>query len=304
MGTSSKSEQFSKETKTEHLTKTAEVKKTFEENAFEEQSNSTMFTAQCTKPIYHKKENLSFPELDKLSQPPPALPPKTKIMHSPSRHVFSPTESLDSNGTGTASVKTVEFIPVKEKVKLIAAQQEELTRREEASNIQGSENVKHKGVRILPPSPVTVRKMSVEEELHHYDNVVSRTIPVTQVMEVTQKPERPPLPSESNYSIEQSISSSQTMMQESSISQVSSSSYKQEVETAQGVTIPGWEEKDQKNKDSFSTFNVDQTFYQLISETEQTASNDEILFSQLETAAVSQSFQSSSVTTQMTSTSY
>merc|ERR1711892_1149529 len=173
MGTSSKSEQFSKETKTEHLTKTAEVKKTFEENAFEEQSNSTMFTAQCTKPIYHKKENLSFPELDKLSQPPPALPPKTKIMHSPSRHVFSPTESLDSNGTGTASVKTVEFIPVKEKVKLIAAQQEELTRREEASNTQGSENVKHKGVRILPPSPVTVRKMSVEEELHLYDNVVS-----------------------------------------------------------------------------------------------------------------------------------
>merc|ERR1711892_1077714 len=53
--TSSKSEQFSKETKTEHLTKAAEVKKTFEnrfeENAFAEKSNSTMFTAQCTKPI-------------------------------------------------------------------------------------------------------------------------------------------------------------------------------------------------------------------------------------------------------------
>merc|ERR1711892_1050738 len=306
--TSSKSEQFSKETKTELLTKTAEVKTTFEnrfeENAFQAQSNTTMFTAQCTKPIYHKKDNLSFPELDKLSQPPPALPPKTKIMHSPSRHVFSPTESLDSNGTGTASVKTVEFIPVKEKVKLIAAQQEELTRREEASTTQGSENVKHKGVRILPPSPVTVRKMSVEEELHHYDNVVSRTTPVTQLMEVTQKPERPPPPSESNYSIEQSISSSQTMMQESSISQVSSSSYKQEVETAQEVTIPGWGEKDNKNKESLATFNVDQTFDQLISETEQTASNDEILFSQLETAAVSQSFQSSSVTTQMTSSSY
>merc|ERR1712106_383793 len=318
--TSSKSEQFSKETKTEHLTKTAEVKTTFEdrfeENALEEQSNSTTFTAQCTKPIYHKKENLSFPELDKLSQPPPALPPKTKIMHSPSRHVFSPTESLDSTGTGTASVKTVEFIPVKEKVKLIAAQQEELTRREEASTAHGSENVKHKGVRILPPSPVTVRKMSVEEELHHYDNVVSRTTPVTQLMEVTQKPERPPPPSESNYSIEQSISSSQTMMQESSISssqtmmqessisQVSSSSYNQEVETAQELIIPGWGEKDQKNKESLAAFNVDKTFDQLISETEQTASNDEILFSQLETAAVSQSFQSSSVTTQMTSTSY
>jgi len=305
--TSSKSEQFSKETKTEHLTKTAEVKTTledrFEENASQAQSNSTMFTAKCTKPIYHKKDNLSFPELEKLSQPPPALPPKTKIMHSPSRHVFSPTESLDSNGTGTASVKTVEFIPVKEKVKLITAQQEELTRREEASTTQGSENVKHKGVRILPPSPVTVRKMSVEEELHHYDNVVSRTTPVTQLMEVIQKPERPPLPSEANYSIEQSISSSQTMMQESSISQVSSSSYKQEIETTQGVNIPGWGEMEQK-KESPVSFNVDQTFDQLISETEQAASNDEILFSQLETAAVSQSFQSSSVTTQMTSASY
>merc|ERR1712106_1154894 len=229
--TSSKSEQFSKETKTEHLTKTAEVKTTFEnrfeENAFEEQSNSTMFTAQCIKPIYHKKENLSFPELDKLSQPPPALPPKTKIMHSPSRHVFSPTESLDSNGTGTASVKTVEFIPVREKVKLIAAQQEELNRKEEATNVHSSENVKHKGVRILPPSPVTVRKMSVEEELHHYDTVVSRTTPVTQLMENTRKPERPPPPvyatSETDCSTVQNSSSCQTRRETSNISQSSTS---------------------------------------------------------------------------------
>ena len=38
-------------------------------------------------PIYTKQDNLSFPELEKIAQqqPPPALPPKTKIMHSPSR---------------------------------------------------------------------------------------------------------------------------------------------------------------------------------------------------------------------------
>ena len=49
------------------------------------ENESEYFTADITKPIYHKHENLSFPELDKISQPPPALPPKTKIMHSPSR---------------------------------------------------------------------------------------------------------------------------------------------------------------------------------------------------------------------------
>eukprot|EP00090_Calanus_glacialis_P010651 TRINITY_DN19094_c0_g1_i3.p1 TRINITY_DN19094_c0_g1~~TRINITY_DN19094_c0_g1_i3.p1 ORF type:complete len:1028 (-),score=301.07 TRINITY_DN19094_c0_g1_i3:126-3209(-) len=314
---SSKSEQFSKETRTEHLAKTADVKKMWEDkldkNVTGAQANAAEFTSQFMKPIHHKKENLSFPELEKISQPPPALPPKTKIMHSPSRHVFSPTESLDSNGTGTASVKTVEFIPVKEKVKLIAAQQEELNRREEASAAQGSENVKHKGVRILPPSPVTVRKMSVEEELHHYDTVVSRTTPVTQLMEIAQKPERPPPPSEADYSTEQSISSSQARMQTSSISQVSSS-YKQQAEavreeTISQVTVPGWANMEQEKmktehlERSSAKFNVDQAFDQLISETEHLASNEELLLSQLETQTVSQSFQSSSVTNKMTSTS-
>ena len=82
------------------------------------------------------------------------------------RNIFSPTESIESSGT--ASVKTVEFIPVKEKIKMIAAQQEELMRKEEASKSQGNSSqteTKQKGVRILPPSPVTVRKMMVEEEL-------------------------------------------------------------------------------------------------------------------------------------------
>ena len=38
-----------------------------------------------SRAMYSKQDNLSFPELEKLAQPPPALPPKTKIMHSPSR---------------------------------------------------------------------------------------------------------------------------------------------------------------------------------------------------------------------------
>ena len=68
---------------------------------------------------------------DKSSLP-PALPPKTKIMFSPSRHLFSPSESVDDSDT--TSVNTVEFVPdqvrsVKEKVKMIAQQQEEIVRR-------------------------------------------------------------------------------------------------------------------------------------------------------------------------------
>ena len=51
-------------------------------------------------------------------QAPPALPPKTKIMNSPSRHLFSPTsETTDSaidGGTYSSSndtATTVEYIP-------------------------------------------------------------------------------------------------------------------------------------------------------------------------------------------------
>merc|ERR1719278_456855 len=195
---------------------------------------------------------------------------------------------MDSNMTGTASVKTMEFIPVKEKVKLIAAQQEELNRRDELSATQVSENVKHKGVRILPPSPVTVRKMSVEEELHHYDCVVSRTTPVTQLMEMA---ENPLVPGETDHSEEKTYS--QTIAQASS---VSSSSFSHQAGAAQELAIPAWSQQGQKNKENL----MDQTFDQLIAETEQVAYNDDILFSQLQTAAVSQSFQS----TQMTSTSF
>ena len=63
---------------------------------------------------------------DKSSLP-PALPPKTKIMFSPSRHLFSPSESVDDSDT--TSVNTVEYVPVSEKIKMIAKQQEEIVRR-------------------------------------------------------------------------------------------------------------------------------------------------------------------------------
>ena len=100
---------------------------------------------------------------------PPALPPKTKIMFSPSRHVFSPTaESEDSSMTTATSISAAstvkeaqEFIPVKEKAKMIALQQQEIIRREESKSQDSSrmagENLKG-GVRLLPPSPQTVRK--------------------------------------------------------------------------------------------------------------------------------------------------
>ena len=44
-------------------------------------------------------------------QAPPALPPKTKIMNSPSRHLFSPSSEATEASDDTAT--TVEYIPGK-----------------------------------------------------------------------------------------------------------------------------------------------------------------------------------------------
>lgn len=208
-------EEYSKSVSTEVVSKTSNVRKTWEEKLEKkvsaQQTNATDFTTQFlttqetsssqmnSGQMYQKQENLSFPELEQMTtQPPPALPPKTKIKHSPSRNIFSPTDSLENVGTGTASIKSVEFMPVKEKVKLIAAQQEELLRKEERTT-KTSETHKTRGVRILPPSPVTVRKMSVEEELHHFDSVVSRSTPTIGFMETP--PPRPELPDMPMYQV-------------------------------------------------------------------------------------------------------
>ena len=68
-----------------NVTTTYESRTSLQSQQTFQESESEYFTAEIAKPIYHKQENLSFPELDRISQPPPALPPKTKIMHSPSR---------------------------------------------------------------------------------------------------------------------------------------------------------------------------------------------------------------------------
>ena len=70
---------------TSNVTTTYETRTSLQSQQTFQESESEYFTAEIAKPIYHKQENLSFPELDRISQPPPALPPKTKIMHSPSR---------------------------------------------------------------------------------------------------------------------------------------------------------------------------------------------------------------------------
>jgi hypothetical protein len=61
--------------------------------------------------------------------PPPALPKKTKIMFSPSRHVF--------NADAQEKADKEEFIPVKEKARMIARQQQDYIEREEVTRAKG-----------------------------------------------------------------------------------------------------------------------------------------------------------------------
>jgi len=247
---------------------------------------------KTTSEIYNRKENLSFPELETVNlQPPPALPPKTKIGSSPSRNMFSPTESIESCGaanSASASIRTVEFVPVKEKIKLIAAQQEELLRKEEAKTQSGSEQAKQKGVRILPPSPVTVRKTSAEEELHHFDSTVKRSTPTTHYFEsptmekmrnaYSIKSESQEVKQEQSYS--QSIEQQQqTISHQQSSQQFYSSSKKEESQSFQGhqffktssesATTRGKENLD----DSSKKYNIDQSLDQLVKHSEAMNSN-------------------------------
>ena len=112
----------------------------------------------------HEDQRVHFEESN-----PPALPPKTKIMFSPSRHLFSPSESVDDSDT--TSVNTVEYVPVKEKAKMIAQQQEEILKREEMRKKTGGDGPAG-GVRILPPSPVTVKKEFNHQEMHQQQHRV------------------------------------------------------------------------------------------------------------------------------------
>ena len=134
-------------------------------------------------------------------------------------------------------MKTVEFIPVKEKIKMIAAQQEELMRREESSASHSDH--KQKGVRILPPSPVTVRKMMVEQELQNYDTAVTRTTPVTKMME----------------SKEVTVTSSQEVRRT-----------EQHHQQHQQLVVPGWTTPADLLEQSGVKYDVDQAFDQLVAE--------------------------------------
>ncbi len=115
------------------------------------QNNAAEFTSQFTSS--HQETNMV--QVETPPTPPPALPPKTKIMFSPSRNVFSPTQDDEQNK---------EYIPVKEKAKMITEQQQMLMHREfeEQQEHRSSPRVTGDtlkgGVCILPPSPVTVRK--------------------------------------------------------------------------------------------------------------------------------------------------
>ena len=116
---------------------------------------------------------------------------------------------------------------------MIAAQQEELMRREEASPSHSDH--KQKGVRILPPSPVTVRKMMVEQELQNYDTAVTRTTPVTKMME----------------SKEVTVTSSQEVRR---------------TEQHQQLVVPGWTTPADLLEQSGARYDVDQAFDQLVAE--------------------------------------
>jgi len=282
------------------------------------QSTAAEFTSQFMSQMYDRRDNLSSQELLQQGGDRPALPPKTKIMNSPSRSLFSPTESIEAEGnnTSTASVKTVEFLPVKEKVKIIAAQQEEINKKEEASGSTTVEK-KHKGVRILPPSPVTVRKMSVDDELFQYDQVVTRTTPVTQVMERMQnQPDIPVLQdiftkqtkSEQDYStvdsgFTQSMSSfdtkdyTQQSFQSTSVKQASSISSQEKCMTWSEFA-GGKESQQAALEKAAASQNIDHALDQLIAETESMVTDNKLF----QTEQTSQEF-SSAVQYQAFSTS-
>jgi len=246
---------------------------------------------QAKTEIYKKKDNLSFPELETMNlQPPPALPPKTKIGNSPSRNMFSPTESIESYSTAnsaSASIRTVEFVPVKEKIKLIAAQQEELLRKEEAKSQSGSDQTKHKGVRILPPSPATVRKTSTEDELHSYDSAVKRSTPTTHFFEsptMEKMRNAYSITSESQATVQeqsysQSIEQQQTISHQQSSQQFFSSSKTEESQSFQGQDVFKSSSnscviKDEEILDgSNKKYDIDQSLDQLVKHSETVNTN-------------------------------
>ena len=156
---------------------------------------------------------------------------------------------------------------------MIAAQQEELMRKEEASKGQGSSQAetKQKGVRILPPSPVTVRKMMVEEELQNYDTAVTRTTPVTGMMESRMG------------TLERA-----RQREDLSVTPLSMVS---------GVSVPGWNTPQDILEQCKQKYEVDQAFDQLVAES---ASQQATSMSQSSSTQVKSSMVTSSSSKTMT----
>jgi len=296
-------------TAVEHLPKAKHVKEMWEEklkaDTIGSQTTAQEFTSRFMSQMYNKQDNLSFPEIAEAEHP-PALPPKKKIMFSPSRNIFSPTESIEgndieSNGTGSLQTEeTVVVMGVKEKAKLIASQQEELLRKEsEASS--NNENTKIRGgVRLLPASPITVRQSpitvrqspvmmrqmsvesykTVESELHEYDSVVTRTPPVTPLMD-----KNPPQPTSQIYEEVQNDRDGEVYYSEiesgvcqstSNHKTMSSMTTHQQVSTHQQVIngSHGLEERQEQLEKSENKYKLDQDIDQLIAETESLLSED------------------------------
>ena len=146
-------------------------------------------------------------------------------------------------------------------------------RKEEASKGQGSSQAetKQKGVRILPPSPVTVRKMMVEEELQNYDTAVTRTTPVTGMMESRMG------------TLERA-----RQREDLSVTPLSMVS---------GVSVPGWNTPQDILEQCKQKYEVDQAFDQLVAES---ASHQATSMSQSSSTQVKSSMVTSSSSKTMT----
>ena len=146
---------------------------------------------------------------------------------------------------------------------MIAAQQEELMRKEEASKSQGSSQVesKQKGVRILPPSPVTVRKMMVEEELQHYDTAVTRTTPTVEMMDSRMN----------------TLERRQQAREDLSVTPLSMVS---------GVSVPGWNTPQDILEQCKQKYEVDQAFEQLVAESSSQQTSSMVQSSQVQSSSM------------------
>merc|ERR1719295_851233 len=154
-------------------------------------SNSTLITGAGALEKSASKKEVTFAEKHQEFYEPPALPPKTKIMNSPSRHLFSPTDEVESGSMASSShISSEEFVSVKDKIKLIAAQQEEIVRKEERTKSTSSSSKKEHvagGVRILPPSPTTVRKeLDAEDDQNQLQQAQQQQLHLQQLHEQHQ----------------------------------------------------------------------------------------------------------------------